>query len=123
MKTSIPSFRKHFLSALISFILLSCGNTADKDQILGSYEASNKQKTKTMVYNITHIKENNYGVKFIADHEGKEAETAYYEGTYNQVERILSVNTGLAVMNLQFSDDYEKISLIGDKSGNILYRK
>lgn len=123
MKATILFSCKSQLFPIAAIMFLSCSLSNGSEQILGTFEAANKEKTKTMLYNISHIKENSYGVKFIAGRDGKETETAYYEGTYNENEKILSINTGLSTMNLQFSDDFDEISMIGDKSGYVMYRK
>src|SRR5680860_1263699 len=68
-------------------LLANCKDTAN-DTIVGQYESVGDTDDQTIIYHITHIKDNIYGIKVDAFFDGRETQTDYLEGSFNPQERI-----------------------------------
>ena len=115
MKTSFK-----FLVAVLTIgallLTINCKNTADDDSIVGKYESVGDSDDQEIMYHITHVKDNIYGIKVDASFDGTETQTDYLEGSYNTKERILSTKRSNVVLNYRFSSDYSTVELIGDEN-------
>ncbi len=109
----------------ICLLLLSanCKNASSEDTIVGSYESVGDGDNQKIMYHITHIKDNIYGIKVDASFDGTETQTDYLEGSFNPEERILTTKRSNVVLNYQFSPDYKTVELLGDENDIKLERK
>lgn len=109
--------------AFIVLLVVNCKNTSSEDTIVGRYESTGEIEDQKIVYHITHIKENLYGIKVIASFNGSETQTDYLEGSYNPEERILATKRSNVVLNYKFSANYKTVELLGDENDIKLKRK
>lgn len=110
---------------VIGMLLLavSCKNVSSKDTIVGSYESVGDTDDQKIMYHITHVKDNIYGIKVDASFDGTETQTDYLEGSFNPEERILSTKRSNVVLNYQFSKDFRTVELMGEENEITLERK
>lgn len=122
MKTILKSIVTVFaISAML--LTVNCKNNTKEDSIVGNYESVGDTDNQKIMYHITHIKDNIYGIKVDASFEGFETQTDYLEGSFNPEERILSTKRSNVVLNYQFSSDYSTVKLIGEENDISLERK
>ncbi len=112
-----------FIFGLLVLTLVNCKNPPSEDNIVGLYVAEDKNNMQEIVYNITHIKDNIYGIKVDVSFDGSESQTDYLEGSYNPEVRILTTKRSNVILNYQFSQDYGTIELLGDENDIKLRRK
>lgn len=111
------------IAVSIALLSLNCKNTSREDTIVGRYESVGDTENREIVYHITHIKENIYGIKVDASFDGTDTQTDYLEGSFNPTERILTTKRSNVVLNYQFSPDYKTVELLGEENGMKLQRK
>jgi len=110
--------------ALFALLLFpNCRDTAEENTIVGRYESVGDTENQKIMYHITHIKDNIYGIKVDASFDGTETQTDYLEGSFNPKERILTTKRSNVVLNYQFSSDYNTVGLIGEENEIKLVRK
>lgn len=117
---------KVFISVIaLGMMLLStnCRNTSKEDTIVGRYESVGDTENQKIVYHVTHVKDNIYGIKVDAYFDGSETQTDYLEGSFNPEERILATKRSNVVLNYQFSPDYNTVELMGEENDIKLERK
>lgn len=102
---------------------VNCKDKTSENTIVGRYESTGDPNNQEIVYHITHIKENIYGIKVDAYFDGEETQTDYLEGSFNPKERILTTKRSNVVLNYQFSPDYTTVELLGDENDITLKRK
>src|SRR5680860_1314495 len=107
---------------LLLLLLANCKDTAN-DTIVGQYESVGDTEDQTIIYHITHVKDNIYGIKVDAFFDGRETQTDYLEGSFNPKERILTTKRSNVVLNYQFSSDYKTVELLGEENDIKLKRK
>lgn len=112
-----------FLLGLLVLLLVNCKNQSPEENIVGRYEAKDENKNQNIVYNITHIKDNIYGIKVEVSFDGFKSQTDYLEGSYNPEERILTTKRSNVVLNYQFSPNFETVEILGDENDIELKRK
>lgn len=103
----------------ISITLFSC-NTDISDKIVGSYVDNNESK-KEGYLKISHVNENIYGINIVSNKKGEKE--VYFEASFNKNERILNAKGPLIQMNFKFSEDYEKLYLLGESEDKFLVKK
>jgi len=104
-------------------LLTNCKDTANEHSIVGHYESVGDTDDQTIMYHITHVKDNIYGIKVDASFDGRETQTDYLEGSFNPQERILTTKRSNVVLNYQFSSDYKTVELLGEENDIKLKRK
>ncbi|WP_373519898.1 hypothetical protein [Pricia sp.] len=104
-------------------LLVNCNNVSSENTIVGQYESVGDGANQRIMYYITHVKDNIYGIKVDASFDGTETQTDYLEGSFNPEERILTTKRSNVVLNYQFSPDYKSVELLGDENDIKLERK
>jgi hypothetical protein len=122
METFIKVTRPLIIACIV-LLVVNCKNTSSPDGIVGRYESVDANENQKIVYHITYIKDNLYGIKVNVFYDGFESQTDYLEGSYNPVERILTTKRSNVVLNYQFSSDYKTVELLGDENDIKLIRK
>lgn len=120
---SLMKVARFLIVACIILLVVNCKNASSEDSIVGRYESSGDTEHKEIVYHITHIKDNLYGIKVSATFNGTETQTDYLEGSYNPEERILATKRSNVVLNYKFSPDYATVELLGDENDMKLERR
>jgi len=108
---------------LFTIVLAIASCTTSADGIIGEYEIEDSANDQHILYSITHVKENIYGIKVEVSFEGEDAQTDYLEGSYNPEERILTTKRSNVILNYKFSSDFETVKLLGDGNDLKLTRK
>ncbi|MGO3184460.1 MAG: hypothetical protein ACTIJ9_16655 [Aequorivita sp.] len=108
------------LIVAITFVT-SCNQPSKENRITGKYSSefetssiySETKHQNLTVLNITHVKDDNYGIKATMTKDGDTAKskTQYYEYTFNPQERILSAGD----ISLQFSEDFNTLTRLSNK--------
>lgn len=101
----------------------NCRNASSDDTIVGRYMSAGDTDNKEIVYHITHIQDNLYGIKVSTSFNGTETQTDYLEGSYNPKERILATKRSNVVLSYKFSPDYKTVELLGAENDIKLERK
>lgn len=118
LKTLVP------IIAICTLLLsVNCKNIYKEDTIVGRYESVGDADDQEIVYHITHVKDNIYGIKVEASFDGTQTQTDYLEGSFNPEERILTTKRSNVVLNYQFSRDYMTVELLGEENDIQLERK
>lgn len=119
----ISKLQTTFILCFLAITLVNCKNHSSEDPIVGIYGTKDENNNQEIVYNITHIKDNIYGIKVEVSFDGPESQTDYLEGSYNPKERILTTKRSNVILNYQFSSNYETVKLMGDENDLQLKRK
>jgi hypothetical protein len=122
METFIKVTRPLIIGCIF-LLVVNCKNTSSADVIVGRYESVDDNENQKIVYHITNIKDNLYGIKVNVFFDGTESQTDYLEGSYNPEERILTTKRSNVVLNYEFSSDYKTVELLGDENDIKLIRK
>lgn len=118
LKTFVP------IIAICTLLLsVNCKNIYKEDSIVGRYESVGDADDQEIVYHITHVKDNIYGIKVEASFDGTQTQTDYLEGSFNPEERILITKRSNVVLNYKFSRDYMTVELLGEENDIKLERK
>lgn len=109
--------------AFMVLLLVNCNTASSDSTIVGRYESTGDTADQKIVYHITHINDNLYGIKVEASFNGSETQTDYLEGSYNPEERMLATKRSNVVLSYKFSSDFKTIELLGDENPITLHRK
>lgn len=111
------------LTICLMLLSVNCKNASSEDTIVGSYESVGDNDNQKIMYHITHVKDNIYGIKVDASFDGTKTQTDYLEGSFNPEEGILTTKRSNVVLNYQFSSDYKTVELLGEEHDIKLERK